>query len=126
MAEYRGATRSWTLDRAEVSEATAGTPTVGPTVLAPAGELVVASVLTGGQPGWTAAGSDTQGVPYLLDVHNGSTSSDLEDVLSSAAGPQQAGFTLGRGSDWYMVIATFAVSSPRPVRCWRAGILVCW
>jgi hypothetical protein len=126
MAEYRGATRSWTLDRAVVSEAAAGTPNVGPTVSVPAGELVVASVLTGGQPGWTAAGSDTQGVPYLLDVRNGSTSSDLEDVLSSAAGPQQAGFTLGHGSDWYTVIATFAVTAPHPVQCWRGGILVCW
>jgi hypothetical protein len=112
LADFRDPTQSWTLDQAVVSEATTGAPSVGPTGSVHAGDLVVASVLTGGQPGWTAAGSDSQRVPYQIDAHNGSTSSDLEDILSSAAGPQQAGFTLGSGSDWYMVIATFKLSSP--------------
>jgi hypothetical protein len=112
MADFRGAMNSWTLDQAFVSEATTGSPNVGPTGTVPAGELVVASVLTGGQPGWTAPGSDSQRVPYLVDAHNGSTSSDLEDILSGAAGPQQAGFTLGSGSDWYMMIATFRTTPP--------------
>src|SRR5207244_11091400 len=42
-----------------------------------------------------------------LDVENGSASSDLEDILSSAAGPQEASLTLGTATNWYMVLATF-------------------
>jgi hypothetical protein len=126
MADYRALTSTWALDQAVVSRSTTGMPAVGPTAPVRPGELVVASVLTGGQPGWTVAGGDSQGVPYLLDLHNGSASADLEDIVSGGAGPQQAGFTLGSGSDWYMVIATFSVSPPNPVQCARLdGILIC-
>src|SRR5439155_5359659 len=72
----------------------------------PGGELVVAAVLTGGQPASAIAGT-SQMVPYLLDVQNGSASSDLEDILSSAAGPQQGSLSLGSASNWNMVLATF-------------------
>jgi len=49
----------------------------------------------------------SQGVPYLIDAQNGSASSDLEDILSSAAGPQEGNLTLGSASNWVMVLATF-------------------
>src|SRR5881396_3628875 len=65
-----------------------------------------AAVLTGGQPGYATPGS-SQRVPYVLDVHNGSAASDLEDILSSADGPQEGSLTLGRPDNWYMVLATF-------------------
>src|SRR5205807_7175682 len=72
-ADFRDPMQSWKLDQAVVSEATTGTPAVGPTGSVHAGDLVVASVLTGGQPGWAAPGSDSQRVPYQIDAHNGST-----------------------------------------------------
>src|SRR5439155_653354 len=70
------------------------------------GDLVVAAVLTAGQPAWATPGS-SQRVPFVLDVQNGSASSDLEDILSAADGAQQASLTLGRATNWYMVLATF-------------------
>ncbi len=88
--------------------------TVGPTAAIPAGELVVAAVITGGQPGSAMAGS-SQMVPYLIDVQNGSASSDLEDILSSAAGPQEGSLTLGSATNWYMVLATFSPLADPPL-----------
>jgi len=46
-------------------------------------------------------------VPYVLDVQNGSASSDLEDILSCTGGPQAGSLTLGTATNWYMVLATF-------------------
>src|SRR5207244_3972464 len=103
VADYR---HVGALDQAVVSQGTGTYPTAGPTASVPAGELVVAAVLTGGQPGSAAAGS-SQRVPYLIDAQNGSASSDLEDILSSAAGPQEGSLTLGSASNWVMVLATF-------------------
>ena len=103
VADYR---HVGALDQAVVSQGTGTYPTAGPTAPVPAGELVVAAVLTGGQPGSAAAGS-SQRVPYLIDAQNGSASSDLEDILSSAAGPQEGSLTLGSASNWVMVLATF-------------------
>ena len=103
VADYR---HVGALDQAAVSQGTGTYATVGPTATVPAGELVVAAILTGGQPGSAAAGS-SQKVPYLIDAQNGSASSDLEDILSSAAGPQEGNLTLGSASNWVMVLATF-------------------
>src|SRR5204863_7226712 len=72
----------------------------------PAGELVVAAVLTGGRPRWATPGS-SQMVPYLIDVQNGSDASELEDILSSADGPQEGSLALGTATNWNMVLATF-------------------
>src|SRR5206468_223273 len=93
------------------SQGTGTYASVGPTAPVPAGELVVAAVLTGGRPGRATPGSSPS-VPYLLDVHNGSDASDLEDILSSAAGPQEGSLTLGAATNWYMVLATFRSTAP--------------
>src|SRR5438093_1266061 len=103
VADYR---HVGALDQAAVSQGTGTYATVGPTATVPAGELVVAAILTGGQPGSVDAGSSQRG-PYLIDAQNGSASSDLEDILSSAAGPQEGNLTLGSASNWVMVLATF-------------------
>src|SRR5437016_9505419 len=89
-----------------VSQGVGTFASVGPTASVAGGELVVAAVLTGGQPASAIPGT-SQMVPYLLDVQNGSASSDLEDILSSAAGPQQGSLSLGAATNWYMVLATF-------------------
>src|SRR5437879_1365588 len=103
VADYR---HLGALDQAVVSQGTGTYATVGPTAPGPARELAVAALLAGGQPGSVAAGS-SQRVPYLIDAQNGSASSDLEDILSSAAGPQEGSLTLGSASNWVMVLATF-------------------
>src|SRR5439155_22788941 len=90
----------------KISQGVGTYASVGPTASVPAGELVVAAVITGGQPGWVTAGS-SQTVPYLVDAQNGSASSDLEDILSSAAGQKDGTLTLGSATNWYMVLATF-------------------
>src|SRR2546429_280599 len=89
-----------------VSQGVGSFASVGPTAPVPGGELVVAAVLTGGQPASAIPGT-SQMVPYLLDVQNGSASSDLADILSSAAGPQQGSLSLGSATNWNMMLATF-------------------
>ncbi|TMB55535.1 MAG: fibronectin type III domain-containing protein [Deltaproteobacteria bacterium] len=106
VANYRFAAPVGALDQAVVSQGVGTYANVGPTPPIPAGELVVAAVITGGQPGSATAGS-SQMVPYLIDAQNGSASSDLEDILSSAGGPQEGSMTLGSATNWYMVLATF-------------------
>src|SRR5213078_1277488 len=111
IANYRHVATVGALDQAVVAQGVGTDASVGPTAEVPAGELVVAAVLTGGQPRWATPGSSAL-VPYLLTVHNGSDASDLEDILSSAAGPQQGSLTLGSATNWYMVLATFMPATP--------------
>src|SRR5207249_3417298 len=114
VADFRHVATVGALDQALVSQGTGTYASVGPTAPVPAGELVVAAVLTGGRPGWATPGSSPS-VPYLLDVHNGSDASDLDALLYSAAGPQQGSLTLGAATNWYMVLATFrSTASPTP------------
>src|SRR5205807_8789407 len=105
VADFRHVASVGALDRAVIAQGVGTDTSAGPTAPVPAGELVVAAVLTAGQPAWATPGS-SQTVPFVLDVQNGSASSDLEDILSSAAGPQEASLTLGTATDWYMVLAT--------------------
>src|SRR5881296_744265 len=106
VAHYRHVAAVGALDLALVAQGVGTNASAGPTAAIPAGELVVAAVITGGQPAWAIPGS-SQMVPYVLEVQNGSASSDIEDILSSAAGPQEASMTLGTATNWYMVLATF-------------------
>ncbi len=106
VAAYSGVATADALDQAMVTAGAGTYASVGPTASVPAGELVVAAVLTGGQPGNATPGS-SQMVPYVLDVQNGSAAADLEDVLSSGDGPQEGSLTLGTATNWVMVLATF-------------------
>src|SRR6266550_1220655 len=106
LADYRFVASVGALDQVVVSQGVGTYASVGPTASVPAGELVVAAIITGGQPGWVAAGS-SQMVPYLIDAQNGSASSDVEDILSSAAGPQEGSLIFGSATNWYMVLVTF-------------------
>src|SRR6184192_3287854 len=110
LADYRFVRPVGALDQVAVSQGVGTYATVGPTAPVPAGELVVAAVITGGQPGSATAGS-SQMVPYFIDAQNGSASSDLEDILSSAGGPQEGSLTLGSATNWYMALATFRPST---------------
>jgi len=106
VADYRHVATLGALDQAVVSDGHGTYASTAPTAPVPAGELVVAAVLTSGQPVFATAGS-SQMVPYVLDVRNGSASADLEDILSCAAGPQQGSLTFDTPDTWHMVVATF-------------------
>jgi len=110
LADFRGVAAVSALDQTMIAQGQGTDASAGPTASVPAGELVVAAVLTGGQPGSATPGS-SQRVPYILDVQNGSAASDLEDILSSAAGPQEGSLSLGTATNWNMVLATFRAAS---------------
>ena len=110
VADFSGVATTAALDQAVPDSGSGATVTGATTGAVPAGELVVAGLITGGQPGTIAPGTSQQ-VPYVVDVQNGSASADMEDVLSTAAGTQTASDILGVGSDWYMVVATFRAAS---------------
>src|SRR5207253_8984187 len=109
-ADYRHAATAEALIQAVVSGGQGTSASAGPSASVLPGELVVAAVITGGQPGYAIPGS-SQRVPYVLDVRNGSASSLLEDILSSAEGPQEGSLTLCTASNWFMVLATFRPAS---------------
>src|SRR5947207_3145206 len=106
VAHYRHVATVGALDQEVVADGHGTSASAGPTAPVPAGELVVAAVLTSGQPVFATPGS-SQTVPYVLDVRNGSASADLEDILSCTAGPQQGNLTFGTTDTWHMVLATF-------------------
>src|SRR5437762_2935623 len=109
-ADYRHAATAGALFQAVVSGGQGTNASAGPSASVLPGKLVVAAVITGGQPGYAIPGS-SQRVPYVLDVRNGSASSLLEDILSSAGGPQEGSLTLGTATSWFMVLATFLPAS---------------
>ena len=106
VGEYSGVAATGALDQMVVGQGNGTTVDSGSTPSISGGELVVAGLITGGQPLTVTPGS-SQGVPYTMQVFNGSRSTDLAGILSSAAGPQNARFTMANGSDWYAVAATF-------------------
>jgi hypothetical protein len=106
VAEYSGVATTNALDQTAVGRGTGTTADSGPTASAPGGELVVGAMITGGQPLTVTAGT-SQGVPFDLEVYNGSRSCAVEGILSSAPGAQNARFGLATATDWYAVAATF-------------------
>jgi len=106
VAEYSGVATSNALDQTAVGRGNGTSADSGPTASVPGGELVVGAMITGGQPLTVTPGS-SQGVPFDLEVYNGSRSSTVEGILSSAPGPQNARFGLATTTDWYAVGATF-------------------
>jgi hypothetical protein len=112
IADFRGVATTAPLVTAVVGHGSTTAIGMGPTTSVPANDLVIGATITAGQPGSVVAGS-SQGVPYVVDVQNGSASSSLEDILASAAGSQTARATLGAASASYTVVAVF---KPRPIR----------
>ncbi|MER5508764.1 hypothetical protein ABT052_25955 [Streptomyces sp. NPDC002766] len=106
VAEYSGVATSNALDQTAVGRGAGTSVDSGSTAAIPGGELVFGGMITGGQPLTVTPGS-SQGVPFTLEVYNGSRSCVIEGILSSAAGTQNARFGLATASDWYAVAATF-------------------
>jgi hypothetical protein len=106
LAEYSDVAATNSLDQTAVGEGVGTVADSGPTASAPGGELVVGGLITGGQPLTVTPGS-SQGVPFTMQVFNGSRSTDIAGILSSAPGAQNGRFTLATSSDWYALAATF-------------------
>jgi len=106
VAEYSGVATANALDQTAVGRGIGTSADSGPTAAVPGGELVFGAMITGGQPLTVTPGS-SQGVPFTLEVYNGSRSCTVEGILSSAPGAQNARFGLATSTDWYAVAATF-------------------
>lgn len=106
VAEFRHVAASAALDQAVVASGKDRSPDTGPTAPVAASEVVVASVITGCQPGNDTPGQ-SHAVPFVLDVTNGSGSGVMEDITSGAAGRQEGRLTVHHQCDWYAVVATF-------------------
>lgn len=106
VSEYSGIATSNALDQTAVGKGGGTAADSGSTAAVAGGELVFGGLITGGQPLTVTPGS-SQGAPFTLEAHNGSESADTAGILSGAAGPQDAQFTLARSSDWYAAVATF-------------------
>ncbi|MGH3265348.1 MAG: choice-of-anchor Q domain-containing protein, partial [Trebonia sp.] len=106
VGEYSGVATSGAIDQLAVARGNSTTADSGPTASVGAGELVVGGILTGGSPGTVTAGS-SQGKNFTMLTQTSGQSANLEDVLSSAAGTQDARGALATATDWYAVAATF-------------------
>jgi len=106
VSEYSGVATSGALDQAVAAKGNSTSVDSGPTGAAGAGELVIGGIITGGSPGTVTPGS-SQGKPFAIRAQTSSGSADIEDVLSSAAGAQDARATFGSATDWYAAAAVF-------------------
>jgi chitodextrinase len=104
--EYGGVATSGAIDQLAVAEGNSASADSGPTGSVGAGELVLGGILTGGSPGSVTPGS-SQGKSFTVRAQTSSGSADLEDVLSSGAGEQDARATFGSATDWYAAAAVF-------------------
>jgi chitodextrinase len=106
VGEYSGVATAGALDQAAAAKGNSATVDSGATSPVGAGELVVGGIITGGSPGTVTPGS-TQGQPFTMRTQTSSGSSDLEDVLASSAGAQDARATFSTATDWYAATAVF-------------------
>ena len=106
IADFRGVATTSPLATAVVGHGSTTAISMGPTASVPGNDLLIGATITAGQPGSILPGT-SQGVPFVVDVQNGSASSSLEDILATATGPQTATATLGAASTSYTVVAAF-------------------
>jgi hypothetical protein len=104
--DYTGVATSGAFDQAVAAHGSGTSADSGATAAVGAGELVVGGIITGGSPGTVTPGS-SQGKPFTMLAQTSGGSADLEHVLSSAAGTQDATATLGTATDWYAMAAVF-------------------
>ena len=110
LADYSGVATTGALDQVAVAKGNSASVDSGPTAAVGAGELVIGGVITGGSPASVTPGS-SQGQSFTIRSQTSSGSVDLQDVLVSAAGAQDARATFGSATDWYAVVAVFHTAS---------------
>jgi chitodextrinase len=104
--DYSGVATSGVFGQAVAASGSGTSVDSGATGATGAGELVVGGIITGGSPGTVTPGS-SQGKPFTMLAQTSAGSADLEHVLSSAAGTQDATATLGTATDWHAMAAVF-------------------
>ncbi len=109
VAEYSGLALNAPLDQMSVASGVGTAVDSGATAATPAGDLVFASLMTGGSPQADTPGTSA-GQPYTQRSTTGSGSAFSEDILVGAAGAQHGTATLTASTDWYAVAATFSVA----------------
>jgi chitodextrinase len=105
-AEYSGVATAGAFDQATAAKGNSTSVDSGATASVGSGELVVGGIITGGVPGTVTPGT-SQGHPFVLRTQTTSGSSDLEDVLASGPGAQDARATFSTATDWYAGVGVF-------------------
>ncbi|MGH3283496.1 MAG: choice-of-anchor Q domain-containing protein [Streptosporangiaceae bacterium] len=106
VGDYSGVATAGALDQFAVAKGNSTTVDSGATGSVGAGELVFGGIITGGSPGTVTPGA-SQGQNFTMLAQTTGQSADAEDILSSAAGAQDARATFSSATDWYSVVATF-------------------
>ncbi|HEY7812784.1 MAG TPA: hypothetical protein VIC62_06065, partial [Nakamurella sp.] len=106
VGEYSGVATTGAVDQTAVAKGNSTAVDSGASGPVGAGELVIGGIITGGSPGTVTAGS-SQGKTFTMLTQTSGQSADQEDILSSAAGTQDARATFSSATDWYAVVATF-------------------
>jgi hypothetical protein len=105
-AEYSGVASTNPLDQVVLAKGSGTSADSGLTPATGAGELVYGGMLATNGGGTLVAGASA-GVPFTKRAQSTSGSQGLEDITSSAAGQQRAGFTFTNSVSWFMVCAVF-------------------
>ncbi len=106
LADYSGVAVAGPLDQIVSARGEGTAVDTGPTASVPAGELVFSALVTGGSPSSVTPGS-SGGVAYTPRAQTSSGTAYEQDILSSAAAPQDGTAALAASTDWYAVAATF-------------------
>lgn len=106
VSEFSGIATSGALDQAAAASGTSTAVNSGSTASVGAGDLIVGGIVTGGQPGTVTPGSSLS-LPFTMGTETSSGSSDLEYILSGAAGVQAATATFSSSTDWHAGVAAF-------------------
>jgi chitodextrinase len=105
-AEYSGVATVNPLDQVAIATGSSTSADSGLTAAVGPGELVYGGMIATNGPGTLTAGT-SQGVAFVKRVQNTSGSQGEEDITSSAAGQQHAGFTFPTSTQWFAVCAVF-------------------
>jgi chitodextrinase len=105
-AEYSGVATINPLDQVVIASGSSTSADSGLTAAVGPGELVYGGMTATNGPGTLTAGS-SQGVAFAKRAQNTSGSQSEEDITSSAAGQQHAGFTFPTSTQWFTVCAVF-------------------
>jgi fibronectin type 3 domain-containing protein len=105
-AEYSGVATANPLDQVVVAQGSSTSAASGLTVAVNAGELVYGGMTATNSAGTLTPGS-SQGVAFVKRAQSTSGTQGEGDIVTSAAGQQQAAFSFPTSTPWYIVCAVF-------------------
>ncbi len=104
--EYSGVAATNPLDQVSIGKGAGTSADSGMTAAVGAGELVFGGLVATNAAGALTPGS-SQGVSFVERAQSSSGTQGEEDILSTVAGQQHAGFTFATSVPWFMVCAVF-------------------